>query len=683
MNLKKMFLSFILYLLFFTLIFSINSRYTQTFDKGFNEISDELKDEIAALYESGNRNVGYHEIIKINTDTISADQDHSINLKLPYKTGDIGTDIMELLYIKKQGELFSIKNYNITYFLNEENVIHTIYPTMFPDDIEDTVENDIDCNYTILNNSYKLEEFKFQKMKKIIFYSYVILGLEANTNLIKRIGYRESTLYESDIYNRIFEGIEYFNDSKNTIFLNIYKIEQLFDKKGYILFLVNHKNNTTLKWEYLLLFYEIILINEGFSLDLEKVINIKDVYQFNNLNNNNNDNIIKIERVGYFRKYIFILFINENINNKLIILNNNTTKILNIEEYLEKDENEFIFKNKNITDFLIVNNLIILLIENQGIVLYTMRPDITEEKLIFDYNSNFEFKYGKKLEIYRNPFYGAVFLGVIFHNNATKKGNEIYMEVLLDGFTKEYKNNYTNPIIVKLNKIINASNKRNFKHMIFMDGFYAYFYDDVYKELFIYRIGLLNTIPYATFKLKLTINTNSKIIKDKNISDIVPIYNKDDGIFNTLLIGGNNYIILSNLLLAIHNLNCTFHSEGNYNLSFILKGEVCGQSLKKSSEGKYVSCHKIIKYNFHVYGKEKRVFYFFLILLFCIIFISSILFACLSINTNCFRNYKKLKPLSINRVLQNSQRVNFISTRYNTKDNLTINLKGKDKNHNE
>ena len=658
--------------------------YTQTFDKGFTEISDELKDEIAILYESGNSHVGYPEIININTDTISADQDHSVNLKLPYKTGDISTDIMELLYIKKEGELFSIKNYNITYFLNEENVIHTIYPTMFPDDIEDTVENDVDCNYTILNNTYKLEEHILQKMKKVIFYSYIILGLETNSNLIKIIEYRDSALRLSDLSDSISEGSEYFTGSQNsTIFLNLYKIEQLFDKKGYIVFLVNNKNNSTGKWEYLLLFYEIILMNEEFSLDIKKVINIENIYQINN-NINNIDNIIRIERIGYFRNYIFILFINEDKNNELIVFNNITDQIFIVEELLEKDENEFIFRNKNITDFIIVNNLVILLIENQGIILYTIRPNLREEKLIFDYNSNFEFKYGKKLEIYRNPFYGAVFVGIIFHNNINKKGNEIYMEVLLDGFTRIYKKNDTKQINVKINKIINASNKRNFKYMIFMDGFYGYFFDDVNKEVFIYRIGLLNTIPYVTFKLKLTINaTNSKIIKDKNISDIVPIYNKDHKLFNTLLVGGNNYIILSNLVLAIHNLNCTFHSEGKYNLSFILKGEVCGYSLKKALEKTYVSCHKIIKYNFHVYGKDKKIFSFFLILLFSIIFISSILFACFSINRNCFRKYRKFRPGSINRVLFNTQNENLIPTINERKDNLQKNKKEKDKMHGE
>ena len=105
----------------------IHSMYTQTFDKGYSEISDELKDEIQALYESRIDRIGFPVIININTDTISADQDRSINLKLPYKSGDLGTDIMELLYVKKEGELFSIKNYNVTYFLNEENVIHTLY----------------------------------------------------------------------------------------------------------------------------------------------------------------------------------------------------------------------------------------------------------------------------------------------------------------------------------------------------------------------------------------------------------------------------------------------------------------------------------------------------------------------------------------------------------------------------
>ena len=79
---------------------------------------------------------------------------------------------MELLYVKKEGELFSIKNYNVTYFLNEENVIHTIYPNMFPDDIEDTIENDIDCNYTILNNTYNLKKSNFSKNKK---YNFLLL----------------------------------------------------------------------------------------------------------------------------------------------------------------------------------------------------------------------------------------------------------------------------------------------------------------------------------------------------------------------------------------------------------------------------------------------------------------------------------------------------------------------------
>ena len=112
-----------------------------------------------------------------------------------------------------------------------------------------------------------------------------------------------------------------------------------------------------------------------------------------------------------------------------------------------------------------------------------------------------------------------------------------------------------------------ASNKRNFKYLQFLDNFYKYFYDDVKKELFIYRIGLLNTIPYVTYKLGLTRNsTNSKIIKDINITNLVPIFNKNEGKFNTLLIGNTHYIVLNNLTLANHNLNCTFHSDGNFNL---------------------------------------------------------------------------------------------------------------------
>ena len=151
-------------ILLFIILFKINlSIYIQSFDKDFFNISDKLKQKFKSLNPLKEEHIPSPEIININTDTISADQDHSIKLKLPYKTGDLGTDIMELLYVKKSGKLFSIKNYNVTYFLNEENVIHTIYPNMFPDDIEDTMENDVDCNYTILDNKYKLEYLKFKK----------------------------------------------------------------------------------------------------------------------------------------------------------------------------------------------------------------------------------------------------------------------------------------------------------------------------------------------------------------------------------------------------------------------------------------------------------------------------------------------------------------------------------------
>ena len=653
------------------------SMYTQTFDKGYIEISKELKDEIQALYDSRLDHIGNPEIININTDTISADQDHSITLKLPYKSGDLGTDIMELLYVKKEGELFSIKNYNVTYLLNEENVIHTIYPNMFPDDIEDTEENDVDCSYTISDNLYYLEYQSFPQLKKVIFYSYVILGLETGSNIIKRIGYRDSALYQSDITSRIFHGNEFFKNAQNTIFINLYKIEQLFDKIGYIVFLVKNKNIQN-KWDYLLLFYKIFLISEGFYLDLEKVLNIKNLYNINDeeINDSNLDSLINIERVGFFKDYFFILFINKNKNNDIFIVQSSSNVSISIEETSE--ELKIDLKNKNITDFIIFKNILCLLIENEGIILYTIISDFNEQKLSFEYNSNFTFKYGKKLEIYRNPFYGAIFIGTLFHNNIKeKKGHEIYMELLIYDFNKNYytSENMTNntvPISLRINKIVTASNKRNFKYLQFLDNFYKYFYDDVKKELFIYRIGLLNTIPYVTYKLGLTRNsTNSKIMKDINITNLVPIFNKNEGKFNTLFIGNSHYIVLNNLTLASHNLNCTFHSDGNFNLTFILKGEVCANSLIKAAKKNYVSCHKIIKYNFHVYGKDKEKFGIFLIILFCMIFISTLFFTCLSINTNCFKDYRSIKNRYINKSFYMSQTQNILSSGESSINNLS------------
>ena len=201
---------------------------------------------------------------------------------------------------------------------------------------------------------------------------------------------------------------------------------------------MKNKNNQN-KWDYLLLFYKIFLISEGFYLDLEKVLNIKNLYDINGeeINDTNLDSFINIERVGYFLEYFFILFKNQNKNNDIFIVQSSSNISLNIEEASEEVKNDL--KDKNIIDFIIFKNILCLLIENEGIFLYTIITDFNEQKLRFEYNSNFTFKYGKKLEIYRNPFYGTVFIGILFHNNIKeKKGNEFYMELLLYDFNKKY-----------------------------------------------------------------------------------------------------------------------------------------------------------------------------------------------------------------------------------------------------
>ena len=622
--------------------------YIQSFDPEHFSISQKIKQKLDLSYPLRENYINSPEIIKINTDTISADQDHSIKLKLPYKTGDLGTDIMELLYVKKSGKLFSIKNYNVTYFLNEENVIHTIYPNMFPDDIEDSIENDVDCNYTILDNKYKLEYHLFKKYSKIIFYSYILLGIDEENN-IKRIQYNGNNIYESDIIKNINKGKEYFSDITDIIFLDMHKIEQVLFDKTYFVFLVKYKNNNNIR-DILLLFYEVkLIINEDFSLDLEKVLNITKIF-------NQELNIINITKIGFYNNYIFILFSNNKTYNErtLLIFDTLLNTIIPLQEVFISeniDNNINNINNGRIIDFLFYNTTFCLLIEDKGIFIY----NIKQENIIKLYfNNNLEFISGKKLEIYRNPFYGGIYLGVLFNNKA-KEGDEIYMEILLD----ELRNN--NIIETRINKVITASNKRSFLHLQIMNDFFSYFYDDTYKEFFIYRNGLLNVVPYATYKLNLMEEKNSaEVLKNENISEIIPIYNKYEEKFNFVLIGNNYYILLKNLSLSSHNLNCTFHDIGNYNLTFILKGEVCADSLKKAEEGIYASCHKIIKYNFHVYRrqKEKRIILF-ISILFIIILLASILFIFYSINTGCFGKYKNNKS---NKIL--------FSSRLETEENL-------------
>ena len=636
-------------ILFLSLFIKSFPMYIQSFDADYFSISENLKQKLGLLYPSKEEYINSPEIIKINTDTISADQDHSIKLKLPYKTGDLGTDIMELLYVKKSGKLFSIKNYNVTYFLNEKNVIHTIYPNMFPDDIEDSIENDVDCNYTILDNKYKLEFHLFKQYEKIVFCSYVILGIDTENN-IKRIQYDDKNLYESDIVNNFIRGEEYF--SNDFIFLDLYKIEQMFFDKIYFAFLVKPKDNK--KDNLLLLFYEIkLIINEDFELNLEYVLNLGNIL-------NKELNTVKIKKIGLYEDYKFILLSSDKNNyngNTFIIFNSSNNKVIPLEEIFDLNnlKNNLNIKNTNIIDFLLYNKTFCFLTEDKGLIIYDMKQ---EKKIQLVFNNNLEFTSGKKLEIFRNPFYDKIYLGVLF-NNKEMAGNEIYMEILLD----EIKNKNDNIIETRINKVITASKSRNFFYLGFINDFFSYFYDDINKEFFIYRNGLLNIVPYVTYKLNLTEQKNTEILKKENISELIPIYNKKENKFNFLFIGNKYYIILKNLTLANHNLNCTFHDTGNYNLTFILKGEVCANSLKKAEEGLYVSCHKIIKYNFHVYSKYKgKRILIFISILFIIILLASILFICYSINTGCFGKYRNNKSVKINKIL--------FSSRLETEENL-------------
>ena len=62
--------------------------------------------------------IGKPIVAFLSTNIISADKGKPIKMDLPFENGDIGTDIMEMLYISKQDTIFSIKKYNIQYFLN-------------------------------------------------------------------------------------------------------------------------------------------------------------------------------------------------------------------------------------------------------------------------------------------------------------------------------------------------------------------------------------------------------------------------------------------------------------------------------------------------------------------------------------------------------------------------------------
>lgn len=159
-------------------------------------------------------NLGTPIVSNLETSIISVDVEKPVNIDLPYENGDIATDIMELLYISKLGEVFSIKRYNIDYYYNPDHVIHSITSKKEAKNNEPIIQ----CSYSIGNNSFNHNTIALNdSYDKILRYSYITLGFSSVKGKVYRlildsnttISIKEISLYEDiDSSNSIYHYLK-------------------------------------------------------------------------------------------------------------------------------------------------------------------------------------------------------------------------------------------------------------------------------------------------------------------------------------------------------------------------------------------------------------------------------------------------------------------------------------------
>ncbi len=602
---------FILFFLFIKFNSSIiNNSLILSLDSNNISISYSFLELLKFLKQKITDKTGKPIISYISTKIISADLNKSIILDLPFENGDIGTDIMELLYIQKEGKLFPIYQFNINYYINNSELINSINYK------KSIISNnlDINCNYSIGKNKINLKTLNYDlnNFYKILHYSYLTFGLDNQTKKIMYIKYSDDNIYFLDIKNNEIE-------TKNIdalIIQDFFIINQFYINETYLVLYSKNK---------ILYFYIIELDNLSYKLKYFIHINCSNIF-------NDKEIIYKIGIINnYFiistnNKRFFKLFSQKNNNNDWIISN--------------------IYNSSNVLDFIINKKTIYCIVENIGLFIYKTIDNYSYCKIL-------SHKYMNKIFFYYNPFYGNNFIGIQFNNNNTNI-NEIYFELII--------NNELYPII---NKIIVANNNRTFLPIYSMDFFILNLFDIKSNELFLIRKGMLSSIPFITFKFYLDLN-----LKIKSITSLFDYNNKNFSL--VFITKDKNIIILKNIIFGKHYLNCTFYDDGIFKLNFIQRGEVCSNSLEASNEYSYTTCNKIIKYNFHIYKKDLSSVYFaFIVCLFIFLLFSIVVFFLIIYNTNCFRenNLKLVKVKKTKNELYNEEEEKELLNKKNKNNN--------------
>lgn len=559
--------------------------------------------------------IGKAKLVNLKSPLFKADKNQTVKLQLYYANKDIATDYSYFKYILKKSSSTKIVSYLLTYTIaNPQSVISSTKITN--NTISSSLKSDqlgTQCNYSIGELTFELLQIESKdNYIKMVHYSFLTFAFDKHKGKVDYIYYFNNTIYIKDIFKSKASEVK----GNNTI-KDMWIIDQEFHSNTYLCLLLS--NNT-------LLLYEIKLFDEyNFSLNL-----------FNSININKTEPNIICPFVGFAIIHYFPYM-----SSQLVYVNKRGVYSL-IKDNINSNDNEndkwityclidIGNQGKEISDFIINKKSVYLLINNSGIEIYSI---ISENS--FKLVRSLEHPNMISLHAYKNPYYGYYFIGVEL--NQTQFSSEFYIEL--------FAQDELNPRVNKV--LISEKDRLMINHHSNVDAFFAYFFDKTKKEMIMIRKGMLNSIPFLTYKISLEKMSGNNFIN----AQLFSIENHHTGLHIPMLVFNNSIFLIDNITLPNHYISCSFSETGNYSIITIQKGEISlmSQTHENINSDSLSVYQNIIEYTFDVSEYKGYSFTWVIKVSFSLLMLNILgVLLVFAIKTNCFVKKMPMKRSNIDK----------------------------------
>lgn len=236
----------------------------------------------------------------------------------------------------------------------------------------------------------------------------------------------------------------------------------------------------------------------------------------------------------------------------------------------------------NVGDFCVLKYTIYILAKGYGVKLI--------DKVSLGYVENIEFIHTKmqSFDLVVNPILNTKYVGITISEDP--EFDEFYLELVASDEMKP-----------QINKILSSSANVTTSTYSSQDLFFGSIYNAYTNEIIMIRRGLVNSIPFQTYKLNVSDLISSDSPKDLFLTTF---YSVEDSLSKLVLVDpvSNRAMIFDSIELPYDELSCLLSKPGNYNITMEKYGEACKSSIDEDYA--YAYCDYVIYASYMSIGPD-------------------------------------------------------------------------------